>query len=181
VTLRRFPALLFSAVLALLACQTAPPSRRAGQDAAEARRGDVLARPAPEPARRVPSSDGPEAAGIVRPEVGDRLRPPENGWFACTSQKLVLAAWFAQLAHHAGATRALFANEGDDVDCVRLRRDDPSVASILVVAAADDRLGAATIRQLTVRIFFADTAGQPRGSVEMFALGGVAGGFEVRP
>lgn len=173
--------MLLSAALALAACQTAPSRRSAGEEAQEARPEHALAQPGPASPRRAASSDAPQEAGIVRPEVGDRVRPPENGWFACSSQKLVLAAWFAQLARHTGATRALFANEGDEVDCVRLRRDDPSVASILVVAAADDRFGAATIRHLTIRVFFADTDGQPRGSVEMFALGGVAGGFEVRP
>lgn len=125
-----------------------------------------------------PLTGAQRAAGVVVPRVGDRVAPAPDGWFACSSQRLVMAAWFARLARHAGAVRALFANEGDAVDCVSLTRDDPSIASIRVVDAKDDRLGDATIRLLTIRIFF---AGQPPRSVEMSALSGVAGGFEVLP
>jgi hypothetical protein len=125
-----------------------------------------------------PLTGAQRAAGVVVPRIGDRVQPGPDGWFACSSQRLVMAAWFARLARHAGAVRALFANEGDGVDCVHLTRGDPSIASIRVVDAKDDRLGDATIRLLTIRIFF---TGEPPRSVEMSALSGVAGGFEVLP
>lgn len=120
----------------------------------------------------------PRASARTLPEAGDRVRPGRDAWFACRSQKLVMAAWFARLARHTGALRALFADD-QEVDCVWLQPDDPSVASIRVVDAADSRLGEATIRTLVLRIAFADE-GRARGrAVELFSLAGVAGGLEV--
>lgn len=140
---------------------------------------DTAPTSSPAAERTFPLTDAQREARVVAPEVGDTVRPDENGWFACASQRLVLAAWFAQLARHPGATRALFANEGERVDCVWLRPDDPSVESIRVLAATDDRFGEARIRHLRVRIRFAEDAERGARAVEMFSLGGVAGGFQV--
>ncbi len=156
---------------ALAACAAAGPEgegrRTAGASATAAE------------AEGSPLSDMQRAAGVVLPEVGDRVRPGGDPWFACSSQKLVMAAWFARLARHVGALRALFDNEGEGIDCVWLDPDDPSVESIQVVGASDDRLGAATIRHLKVRIDFAKRGGERRPAVELFTLAGVAGGLEV--
>lgn len=94
---------------------------------------------------------GEDASTSMR--VGQKVRIIDDGFYACSTQALLLAALFVLGADHKEAMTALFANEGDTIDCLFLDPKDPDIHSILIIDTGSEAVGDTTINYLELRVF----------------------------